>query len=114
MGNDNAIAVETSYLLSELIAKTGKPHTDGETFLLPDNVLDQLIQDVKASRFYAIQLDESTDIANVANLLAYIRYEKNSEIKEDFFSNGIEWSKCVGLSTDGTAKPWLQRKCHWS
>ncbi|CAK6977302.1 zinc finger BED domain-containing protein 5-like [Scomber scombrus] len=80
MGNDNAIAVETSYLLSELIAKTGKPHTDGETFLLPDNVLDQLIQDVKASRFYAIQLDESTDIANVANLLAYIRYEKNSEI----------------------------------
>ncbi|XP_062297923.1 zinc finger BED domain-containing protein 5-like [Scomber scombrus] len=111
MGNDNAIAVETSYLLSELIAKTGKPHTDGETFLLPgtkiivekmlgekalqpiklislsdntvkrriddmaDNVLDQLIQDVKASRFYAIQLDESTDIAN--------------------------WSKCVGLSTDG-------------
>ncbi|XP_062294532.1 zinc finger BED domain-containing protein 5-like [Scomber scombrus] len=160
MGNDNAIAVETSYLLSELIAKTGKPHTDGETFLLPgtkiivekmlgekalqpiklislsdntvkrriddmaDNVLDQLIQDVKASRFYAIQLDESTDIANIANLLAYIRYEKNAEIKEDFLfcrplpthstaeaifdvlntfilSNGIEWSKCVGLSTDG-------------
>ena len=133
MGNDNANAVETSYLLSELIAKTGKPHTDGENFLLPgtkiivekmlgekalqpikllslsdntvkrridamaDNVLDQLIQDVKASRFYAIQLDESTDIANVANLLAYIRYEKNAEIKEDFLF-------CRPLPTRSTAE----------
>lgn len=159
-GSDNAKAVEASYLVSELIAKTGKPHTDGENLILPatkkivevmlgekavqpikllslsdntvkrriddmaDNVLHQLIENIKGSRFYAIQLDESTDIANVSNLLAYIRYEKNGEIKEDLLfcrplptrstaeaifdilnafvvSNGIEWSKCVGVSTDG-------------
>uniref|UniRef100_A0AAR2IY92 DUF4371 domain-containing protein n=1 Tax=Pygocentrus nattereri TaxID=42514 RepID=A0AAR2IY92_PYGNA len=74
--------------------------------------------------FYAIQLDESTDIANLFNLLVFVRYEHNHEIFEDILfckplptkttaevifdilnayivSNGIEWSKCVGVSTDG-------------
>ena len=51
---------------------------------MADNVCEQLVQNIKESRFYALQLDESTDIANVSNLLAYVRYEENGEIKEDF------------------------------
>ena len=49
------------------------------------NVKEQLILNVKAKRFYALQLDESTDISNDANLLAYVRYEHNNSISEDFF-----------------------------
>uniref|UniRef100_UPI003AABA6E5 zinc finger BED domain-containing protein 5-like n=1 Tax=Centroberyx gerrardi TaxID=166262 RepID=UPI003AABA6E5 len=88
------------------------------------NVSEQLIQSIQESHFYALQLDESTDIANLSNLLAYVRYENNGEIKEEFLfcrslptrstaeaifdilntfivSNEIDWSKCVGVSTDG-------------
>lgn len=65
-------------------------------------------------------MDESTDIASMANLLAFIVYEHNGEIEEDFIFNSnataeaifdilnmfmvssdIGWPKCIGLSTDG-------------
>lgn len=88
------------------------------------NVKEQLILNVKASRFYALQLDESTDISNDANLLAYVRYEHNNSISEDFLfclplpshttgeaifevlnnfmsTREITWDKCVAVSTDG-------------
>lgn len=94
---------------------------------MASNVNDQLIARIKASRFFsALQLDESTDIANLANLLSYVRYEHNGEKEEDFLfckclptrttaealfdmlnsfitEHGIDWSKCVGISTDGAA-----------
>ncbi|XP_056095124.1 zinc finger BED domain-containing protein 5-like [Rhinichthys klamathensis goyatoka] len=93
---------------------------------MASNVNDQLISRIKASRYFALQLDESTDIANLANLLAYVRYEYNGEIEEEFLfckplqtrttaealfdmlngfitEHGIDWSRCVGISTDGAA-----------
>jgi hypothetical protein len=36
------------------------------------------------SRYYALQVDESTDIANLANIMAFVRYEKDQEIHDDF------------------------------
>ncbi|KAL1268682.1 hypothetical protein QQF64_034045 [Cirrhinus molitorella] len=91
---------------------------------MSENVFQQLICRVRASRFYAIQIEESTDIAGMANLLAFIRYECDGDIEEnllfcrplhsnttaeaifdilnDFMiSNNINWTKCVGLSIDG-------------
>ncbi|CAL9700336.1 unnamed protein product [Knipowitschia caucasica] len=91
---------------------------------MAENVLNQLVTRIKESRFYAIQIDESTDIAALANLLAFVRYEHDGDIHEDFLfckplpsnttgeavfeaindfmvSNEIDWAKCVGLSTDG-------------
>ncbi|XP_046977632.1 zinc finger BED domain-containing protein 5-like [Vanessa cardui] len=88
------------------------------------NVKEQLILNVKASPFYALQLDESTDISNDANLLAYVRYEHNDGINEDLLfcmplpshttgeaifevlnkfmsTHEIPWDKCVAVSTDG-------------
>lgn len=45
---------------------------------------EQLIQRNKESGKFAIQLDESTDTANVAYLLSYnVRYIHNHEIEED-------------------------------
>ena len=91
---------------------------------MAEDVLKQLVTRVQASRFYALQIDESTDIASLANLLAFVRYEYDGEVHEDFLlckqlpshttaetifdtlnefmvSNEIDWEKCVGLSTDG-------------
>uniref|UniRef100_A0A673GQG2 DUF4371 domain-containing protein n=1 Tax=Sinocyclocheilus rhinocerous TaxID=307959 RepID=A0A673GQG2_9TELE len=81
---------------------------------MAENVFQQLICRVRASRFYAIQIDESTDIAGLANLLAFENFlfcrplhsnataEAIFDILNDFIiSSDINWTKCVELSTDG-------------
>ncbi len=116
----NSQALEASYLVSLRIAKTGKPHTIGETLILPaakdivssilgeeaakklnvlslsdnivsrriqemsDQVKENLLENVKKSKFFSLQLDESTDVANFAQLMTYIRYEIGDTIKEEF------------------------------
>ena len=87
---------------------------------------EQLIVQIKKSRKFAIQLDESTDITNKAYLLSYVRYFYNNDILEDllfcqpfhgrttgmdifqmvdnFFQEvGLFWTDCVGVCTDGAA-----------
>ena len=44
------------------------------------DVLKQLLLCIQASEFYALQLDESTDLAQ---LLEYVRYVYGGSIKED-------------------------------
>ncbi|MBN3315131.1 SCND3 protein, partial [Atractosteus spatula] len=56
-----------------------------------DDIKSTLIEHVKMSRCFSLQLDES--IVDLANLFIYIRYE--------FEENGIDWIKCVGVCTDG-------------
>ena len=48
------------------------------------NILATLISRMKNSEFYSLQVDESTDVANLANLLVYIRYLFEGTVKEDF------------------------------
>jgi hypothetical protein len=38
------------------------------------DVLKQLLLRIQASEFYALKLDESTDVAGLAQLLVYVRY----------------------------------------
>jgi hypothetical protein len=87
------------------------------------DVLKQLLLRIQASEFYALQLDES-DVAGLAQLLVYVRNVYGGSIKEDILfckplqtrtngedifkvldsfvkSNGLWWSRCVGISTDG-------------
>ena len=91
-----------------------------------DDQREQLILRNKEGIKFAIQLDESTDITNMAHLLVYVRYIYNNEINEDllfcqqmntrttgmdifqkvdtFFSNvGLQWKDCVAICTDGAA-----------
>lgn len=88
------------------------------------DVLSQLLCRIHASEFYALQLDESTDVAGLAQLLVYVRYIYGGSIHEDILfckplptrttgqeifglidsfirSHGITWTKCVGICTDG-------------
>uniref|UniRef100_K7GDR9 DUF4371 domain-containing protein n=1 Tax=Pelodiscus sinensis TaxID=13735 RepID=K7GDR9_PELSI len=73
---------------------------------------------------YALQLDESTDVAGLAVLLVFVRYDFNSSIEEDLLlceflqtnttgenifncinnfmkTHQISWEKCVDVCSDG-------------
>ncbi|KAJ4931380.1 hypothetical protein JOQ06_025677, partial [Pogonophryne albipinna] len=91
---------------------------------MAEDVKNTLIERIKSSSYYSIQLDETTDVADLANLMVYVRYEHDGAAQEDFLfcqpletrttaehifqlldafvqENGLEWKKCVGVCTDG-------------
>ena len=91
---------------------------------MADDVKNILIERIKKSRYFSIQLDETTDVADLANLLVYVRYEYDGASQEDFLfcqilitrttaehiflllntfmeENCLDWKKCVGVCTDG-------------
>lgn len=91
---------------------------------MSENVKIALITFLKQSEYFSLQLDESTDVSDQANLLAFVRFELNGNIEEEMLfchslptkttgeeifksvdsfikKNGVDWSKCVGLTTDG-------------
>ena len=95
-------------------------------FEISEDQREQLILRIKESRKFAIQLDESTDITKMVHLLAYVRYVYNHDIDEDllfcqplhgrttgmdifqtvddfFKEEGLLWTDCVGVCTDGAA-----------
>ena len=53
---------------------------------MSEDVLATVVRRVKKSEFYSLQVDESTDVANLANLLVYVRYL--------FWRNGTRWFFC--------------------
>ncbi|XP_067249349.1 zinc finger BED domain-containing protein 5-like [Chanodichthys erythropterus] len=84
----------------------------------------QLIDRVKKSGRYALQLDESTDVSSTAQLLVFVRYifegKLNEEMLfctqlegsctgEDIFNKldsklkdeGLSWGECISVCTDG-------------
>ncbi|XP_077291335.1 zinc finger BED domain-containing protein 5-like [Arctopsyche grandis] len=90
---------------------------------ISEDILYQLVSRLCTSKF-AIQVDEATDIAKDAHLIAYVRYVADNNILEDilfckpilgkttsieifniidsfFEENDIKWNNCVGLCTDG-------------
>ena len=94
---------------------------------------EQVITEVQGSKYgFVIQLDETTDVSNRAQLLVFVRYATKDSIRselllsiemrtttkgEDVFKlvdnffkeNGLQWSKLVGCTTDG-APAMLGRK----
>ena len=90
------------------------------------DIADQVISGVKDSKYgFSIQLDESTDVTNNAQLLVYVRYTQDNSVKtellmskelsgttkgkdifealDNFFKlNKLDWGKLIGCTTDGT------------
>lgn len=86
-------------------------------------VEDKLIERVNLSKWFSLQLDEYIDIQGLSQLIVFVRYIWMNESHENFLccesiirgtsdeifntlntyitKKGIEWSKCVGISTDG-------------
>uniref|UniRef100_A0A3Q2LLU5 Zinc finger MYM-type containing 6 n=1 Tax=Equus caballus TaxID=9796 RepID=A0A3Q2LLU5_HORSE len=95
---------------------------------LSADIEDQLIQKVRDSKWFALQIDESSEISSITLLLCYIRFIDYdcSDIKEELLcclempsqitgfeifelinnyidSKSLSWKHCVGLCTDGAA-----------
>ena len=52
---------------------------------ISEDILSQVVADSKASPTkFIIQLDKTTDVANLNQLIAFVRYVKGQEIKEEF------------------------------
>ena len=90
------------------------------------DVEEQLIEQVKKSKYFAIQLDESTDLSNCAVLVCFVRHVNEGRAMKNFLCSlklpgptssleifrslnnyvqeqGLDRGKCVGVCTDGTA-----------
>ncbi|XP_060780911.1 zinc finger BED domain-containing protein 5-like [Neoarius graeffei] len=88
------------------------------------DVKEQVLDAIRESPLFSIQLDESTDVANCAQLMVYVRYIKELSVEEEFLfcyplptrttageifkalndfmqENRIDWSRCCGICTDG-------------
>ena len=90
------------------------------------DIEQQVIEEVKKSPYFAIQLDESTDVSNCAILLCFVRYKGKTDFKKErlfyidlpgrttgseifrllnmyFSEKDINWANCVRVCTDGAA-----------
>ena len=93
---------------------------------MSNDVIQQIVHQVKKSPLYSIQLNESTNIAGFPQLSVFIHYINNATISEDFLSCkvlklhtkdedifeclnnffsefSISWDNCAGICTDGAA-----------
>ncbi len=93
---------------------------------IAQNLEEQLIVRLKTAKDFAIQLDESTDIASSATLLVYVWYVWKGEFVEDLLccltlpsstsaahifeelnafmtKCGLEWVNCKGITSDSAA-----------
>lgn len=91
---------------------------------LSQDIRDQTLNQVRASPVFAIQCDETTDIAQCSQLLMYARFVSGNNIKEEilfchpmescttaedifqdvsnfFQENQLSWDSLVGVCTDG-------------
>ncbi|XP_040275778.1 protein ZBED8-like [Bufo bufo] len=90
------------------------------------DILSQVVQEIKSAPLpiFSIQLDESTDVANCAQLLVFVRYINDGDFKDEFLfckplettttahdvfdkvgsflkEHQISWEKVCGVCTDG-------------
>uniref|UniRef100_A0A0L8G145 DUF4371 domain-containing protein n=1 Tax=Octopus bimaculoides TaxID=37653 RepID=A0A0L8G145_OCTBM len=125
-------AQEASYLVIQIIAKNKEQHSIAE-----NNTTGRRIQymsdDIKVqmkdifqdnNMMFALQLDESTDVSGLAQLMGFICFIYNNRIIEQFLcclqlplrtrgeenfqalnffmkENNLLWLNCVGICTDG-------------
>jgi len=90
------------------------------------DVENQVINGINKSVYFAIQLDDSTDVSNRAILLCFLIYKGEIDLEveflccldlrgrttsseifrcfdEYFLEHSLDWGKCVGVCTDGAA-----------
>uniref|UniRef100_A0A8C7ZJR2 Uncharacterized protein n=1 Tax=Oryzias sinensis TaxID=183150 RepID=A0A8C7ZJR2_9TELE len=93
---------------------------------MASDIEQQLLERIRKSPFFSLQLDESTDVTNAVLLLVFVRYRWDSSLQEDilfcgelptrataeecfrcmdnyFTENGLDWQNCVGVCSDGAA-----------
>ena len=113
IGNEAALKLNTVLLSNNRIQRCiTKMSTD---------INKQVLKEVQSSKFgFALQLDETMNVSNCAQLLVFVRYatkdfirsklllsnelkittrgEDLFELDDNFFKNGLQWSKLVQLT----------------
>ena len=51
---------------------------------MSDNIKSKELSKIDSSPVFALQLDESTDISNLSQLLVYVKYAADERINEEF------------------------------
>ena len=91
--------------------------------LMSDDIKNQVIDQMKSAKSFALQLDKFTDVSSCAQLIGFVRYVHNgvfkdgflyildlpSRTREDLFktintffkANGIKWELLRELCADG-------------
>ena len=58
---------------------------------MPTEVKQQVIAEIRSFPMFAVQLDESTDVASCSQLLVFLRYIRKENVKEEFlYCNSLE------------------------
>ena len=88
------------------------------------DVKQQVIAEIRSSPTFAVQLDESTDVASCSQLLVFVQYIQKEDVKEEFLycnsskttataqdvmnniskfyeTQGLQWGKLCSVCTDG-------------
>ena len=50
---------------------------------MSEDIKNQVVEQIKQSPIYVLQLDESTDVSSCAQLMVYVRYTHNCDFKEE-------------------------------
>ncbi len=90
------------------------------------NNISGILSEILQNNNFALQVDESADMTGKAQLLAFVRFENEGEIMENYFcckelpentkghdvfnilssyleSCGLSWNRCVGICTNGAS-----------
>jgi hypothetical protein len=93
---------------------------------MSEDIKEEQVTRIKCSPKYALQIDESTDVAGLSQLLVFVRYCFEENIQEEFMfclllserytgsnifkavndyftAEDISWANCVGICTDRAA-----------
>uniref|UniRef100_A0A3B4YCD7 HAT C-terminal dimerisation domain-containing protein n=1 Tax=Seriola lalandi dorsalis TaxID=1841481 RepID=A0A3B4YCD7_SERLL len=79
---------------------------------MASEIQQQLLERIKSSTFFSLQMDEYMDVTNAALLLVFVRYRWDSSLHEDILfcgelptpaMNGLDWQNCVGVCNDDAA-----------
>ncbi|CAG4936068.1 unnamed protein product [Parnassius apollo] len=93
---------------------------------ISNDIKSTLIENLRFSGVFALQVDESTDISGHANLISNVRYIDGCELKEDFLfclplpnhttgeeifkvtdeffnEHNLEWHNCISVCSDSAA-----------
>uniref|UniRef100_K7FT67 Uncharacterized protein n=1 Tax=Pelodiscus sinensis TaxID=13735 RepID=K7FT67_PELSI len=91
---------------------------------ISQNISEQVVDEIKKSPLFAVQLDESTDVTLCSQLLVFTRYMVEGDFKDEFLFcktlhtttkaqdvmeivnnffevHGLDWVNFVGVTTDG-------------
>ncbi|CAM4588713.1 unnamed protein product [Lepidochelys olivacea] len=78
---------------------------------LAHDMEDQLIGQIKLGKYFSLQLDECTDVANTAVLMVFVRFEHEGDLKEEFLFSASLPTKTTSSEVFKTVSVYIVNKC---